>query len=440
MSTLPDSAPQRQLESLRAQAISRWQQQTAGYAVQISLGMATCGVSAGAEAVWQALAEEIRQSGRSDIALERVGCIGQCHAEPLLEIASRGKAPMLYGGVTPEQARTLFRGLLQGNPPLANLLVDGSSRYRLYLLGDGADRASYRQYLADVIAAVAQAGLAEQTQIFEADCLLPSFQGTLLVVAPDETAYALRAPGDAARIVNAHLRDGQPVPELLAAPETIPPFLHTLNVPTVTLRQLRIASRHCGVIDPQSLDQALIVGEYRALATALGGQTPEEVLQTVFDSGLRGRGGGGYRTGQKWRDARTVPGAQKYLICNADEGDPGAFMDRNMLEGDPHAILEGMALAGYAIGATEAFIYIRSEYPQAVAHLKQAIREAEEAGLLGNAILGSPFSFKISLRRRLRMRRGDGAAAFHRRRARHAQPPPTLPEHARAVGLPHRHQ
>ena len=208
MSMFPDNAPQRQLDSLRAQAVSRWQDQTARYTVQISVGMATCGVSAGAEAVWQALAEEIRQSGRDDIALERVGCIGQCHAEPLVEIAWRGKAPSLYGGVTPEHARALVRGLLHGNPPLDKLLVDGCSRYRLYLLGDGADRTAYRQHLAEVISAVAQAGVAESTQLFEADCLLPPFQGTLLLVAPGETAYGLRNPGDAARIIEQHLRDG----------------------------------------------------------------------------------------------------------------------------------------------------------------------------------------------------------------------------------------
>ena len=161
--------------------------------------------------------------------------------------------------------------------------------------------------------------------------------------------------------------------------------------------QVRIALRNCGVIDPSDINDALAHGAYAALAKALETMTPTDVVAEIKASGLRGRGGAGFPTGMKWQIAAGVPGEKKYVVCNADEGDPGAFMDRSILEGDPHSVLEAMALCGYAIGADEGRIYIRAEYPLAVRSLEHAIRQAEDLGLLGDGILGTNFNFNIKL-------------------------------------------
>jgi len=168
-------------------------------------------------------------------------------------------------------------------------------------------------------------------------------------------------------------------------------------------RQQRVILRNCGTIDPMRMNETIARGAYRGALRALTRMTPEEVIQEVLDSGLRGRGGGGFPTGVKWRFARAADSDTKYVICNADEGDPGAFMDRSVLEGDPHAVLEGLIIAAYAIGAHEGFIYVRSEYPLAVSTLEHTLAEAERSGLLGEDLFGSGFSLRI------RVRKGAGA-------------------------------
>ncbi len=174
--------------------------------------------------------------------------------------------------------------------------------------------------------------------------------------------------------------------------------VYSLNDTDFYKKQLRIALKNCGVIDPENIDEYLLRGGYEALDKVLREMTPEEVIQTVMYSGLRGRGGGGFSTGTKWNFARINESDEKYVCCNADEGDPGAFMDRSVLEGDPHVVLEAMAIAGYAIGAQQGYIYVRAEYPVAVARLETAINQARQKGLLGQNIFGSDFSFDIGLR------------------------------------------
>jgi NADH:ubiquinone oxidoreductase subunit F (NADH-binding) len=185
----------------------------------------------------------------------------------------------------------------------------------------------------------------------------------------------------------------QPIPQLTSYTEL--PFYR---------KQVRIALKNCGIIDPESIDEYIARNGYRALAKALSELTPEDVVAIVKDSGLRGRGGAGFATGIKWEFCQRSRAMPKYVICNADEGDPGAFMDRSILEGDPHSVIEGMAIAAYAIGAREGYIYCRAEYPLAIAHLRHAINQAESYGLLGEDILGSGFSFKLHIY--------EGAGAF----------------------------
>jgi len=392
-------SPLERLARLRTEAEARQRTAAQGLRMQISVGMATCGASAGARAVWKALEQELGRAGASDVALKQVGCIGQCHAEPLVEVMTRGAMPFLYGRVTPDLARDILHRHLSGQGPLTSQLMEPGGQWRLEICGTPqCPRTDHRPILAALAAALQEAGLADQVAVSEMGCPGQCQFSPTLIVYPGDYVYRLPSPEAVRQVVEGHLVGGQPVQELLVERETVPPFVHTQNVSRVARRQLRIASRNCGTIDPESLDQALISWEYQALAQSLAARTPEQVLQVVADSGLRGRGGAGYPTGTKWRDTRSSPGESKYVICNADEGDPGAFMDRNLLEGDPHTVLEGMALAGYAIGASQGFVYIRSEYPLAVDRLTRALEQAKAAGLLGKRILGSSFSFDVELR------------------------------------------
>jgi NADH-quinone oxidoreductase subunit F len=263
--------------------------------------MSSCGIAAGARVVRDALESAVRARGLP-FSVVSTGCIGACHAEPLVEVRQADGKSFLYGNVDEAKA--------------------------------GA-------------------------------------------------------------IVESHLAAGTPVADLLIPPDY--PYL---------ARQKRIVLANCGVIDPESIDQYIERRGYEALRTVLSGVTPEAVIEEVKASGLRGRGGAGFSTGMKWSFARAAKSAtgKKFVICNGDEGDPGAFMDRSVLEGDPHAVLEGMLICAYAVGSDEGYIYVRAEYPLAVKRLQVAIGQMEERGLLGDRILGFPFSFRLHIK--------EGAGAF----------------------------
>jgi NADH:ubiquinone oxidoreductase subunit F (NADH-binding)/NAD-dependent dihydropyrimidine dehydrogenase PreA subunit/(2Fe-2S) ferredoxin len=260
-------------------------------------------MAAGAQAVYDALADEIRQSGLTDVKVVGTGCVGLCFYEPLVEVRVPGREPVFFGEVDEERARALVNTYLAKGEDVAGKLIDEVREE------NGA-----------------------QVNDFAAFHFAP-----------------------------------------------------------------RIVLRNCGVIDPDSLDDYISAEGYQALGKALTQMQPSEVVAEVKASGLRGRGGAGFPTGLKWEIAAGNPGDVKYVVCNADEGDPGAFMDRSVLEGDPHSVLEAMAICGYSIGASNGIIYIRAEYPLAVARLRKAISDAESAGLLGDNILGTGFNFNISL-------------------------------------------
>jgi NADH-quinone oxidoreductase subunit F len=266
--------------------------------IEVRVGLATCGIAAGAEPVLELLRAEVDARGLN-VVVKPVGCLGMCYNEPLVEVVER------------EGASTLYRRL-------------------------------------------------------------------------DEAAVV--------RIVEEHLVGGTPVDELAVGDD---PFFRD---------QVRIVLENCGVIDPESLDEYRARGGYDALQRALTEMSPEGVIEAIAASGLRGRGGGGFPTGKKWSLAAAESAPIKYMICNADEGDPGAFMDRSVLEGDPHRVLEGMAIAAYAIGASRGYVYVRAEYPLAIRRLDKAIAAARRAGLLGERLLDSPFSFDVAIK--------EGAGAF----------------------------
>ena len=240
-------------------------------------------------------------------------------------------------------------------------------------------------------------GLKDKVQVVKTGCLGFCEQGPIVKILPQGTFYVQVKKDDVKDIVAEHLVKGRVVQRLCYDPEQATDVVAEANIPFYQ-KQYRIVLRNCGVIDPEKIEDYIARDGYKAIEKVLFEMTPEQVVDEMLKSGLRGRGGAGFPTGMKWKFAQQQPKGQKYMVCNADEGDPGAYMDRSTLEGDPHSVLEAMIIAGYAIGATKGFIYIRAEYPLAIHRLQVAIRQATELGLLGKDILGSGFDFEIELR------------------------------------------
>lgn len=247
-----------------------------------------------------------------------------------------------------------------------------------------------------------QANLDQEYQIIFTGCQGFCEQGPIIVVEKDSTFYCRVDPDQVPAIVQDHLKAGRPVEELLYTNPDTGITARTRDEVVFFQKQKRLVLHNCGLIDPENIDEYIARGGYKALEKALAAD-PLQIIEMIKKSGLRGRGGGGFPAGIKWETTRNAAGKHKYVVCNADEGDPGAFMDRSIMEGDPHAVLEGMLIAGFAIGAQEGYIYIRAEYPLAVRRLLAAIRQAEEKGFIGDKILGSGFGFRI------RVKQGAGA-------------------------------
>ncbi len=245
---------------------------------------------------------------------------------------------------------------------------------------------------------IAANGLEKEVNVITTGCFGLCALGPIMVVYPEGSFYSMVKIEDIPEIVEEHLLKGRIVTRLLYQETVEEDKIKSLNKTAFYAKQKRVALRNCGVIDPEKIDDYIAQDGYAALGKVLTEMTPEEVIQTILDSGLRGRGGAGFPTGLKWKFAAANDADQKYVCCNADEGDPGAFMDRSVLEGDPHSLIEAMAIAGYAIGATKGRVYVRAEYPIAVKRLQIAIDQAREYGLLGKDIFGSGFDFDLELR------------------------------------------
>lgn len=272
------------------------------------------------------------------------------------------------------------------------------SNYILVCGGTGCRASQSELILQNLKEAVRENGLQESVQVIRTGCFGFCEKGPVVKLIPDNTFYVEVTPEDANDIVNEHLIKGRKVERLLYVnPETNEQILDSKHI-NFYKKQLRIALRNCGFINPENIDEYIARDGYIALGKALTEMTPDEVIKEILDSGLRGRGGGGFPTGLKWQITRKVQAPQKYVVCNADEGDPGAFMDRSILEGDPHSIVEAMAINGYCTGASKGLVYIRAEYPLAVERLKIAIQQAKEYGFLGENIFGTDFSFDIQIR------------------------------------------
>ena len=271
------------------------------------------------------------------------------------------------------------------------------SNYILVCGGTGC-RASHSEHIITALRKeLDEAGLSDQVQVIRTGCFGFCEQGPIVKTVPDNTFYVSVKPEDAEAIVRDHLIKGRKVERLLyVAPDTGRHVSDSKHMEFYN-PQVRIALRNCGFIDPENINEYIARDGYAALGKVLE-MRPEEVIREIMDSGLRGRGGGGFPPGLQWKLPREVQADQKYVVCNADEGDPGAFMDRSILEGDPHSIIEAMAINGYCTGASKGMIYIRAEYPLAIHRLEVAIAQAREYGLLGDDIMGTGFSFDIEIR------------------------------------------
>lgn len=273
--------------------------------------------------------------------------------------------------------------------------------YRSHVLvcgGTGCTSSHSAEIIAEFEKEIAEKGLADEIKVIRTGCFGLCALGPIVVVYPEGAFYSQIKVEDVPEIVDEHLIKGRIVKHLLYDDTVAGDTVKSLNETQFYKKQRRVALRNCGVIDPENINEYIAMDGYQALAKCLTEYTPDEVIQIVKDSGLRGRGGGGFPTGLKWSFTRKNQADQKYVVCNADEGDPGAFMDRSVLEGDPHCIVEAMAICGYATGATEGYIYVRAEYPIAVKRLQIAIDEARELGLLGKNIFDSGFDFDLHIR------------------------------------------
>ncbi len=275
------------------------------------------------------------------------------------------------------------------------------SKYSMHLMvcgGTGCHNSDSDAIVCNLRDELEAQALQDTVQVIRTGCFGLCDKGPIVKVIPDNTFYIQVKPEDAQIIVEEHVKKGRKVTRLLykdpISKEPVTDSDHT----GLFKKQLRIVLRNCGFINPENIDDYIVRDGYQALGKVLTEMTPEEVIKVVRDSGQRGRGGAGFSTGIKWELARKNKSDEKYVVCNADEGDPGAFMDRSVLEGDPHSVLEAMIICGYSIGASNGLIYIRAEYPLAIERLKIAIKQAREYGLLGNNIFGTGFNFDITLR------------------------------------------
>ncbi|MBO5199084.1 MAG: NADH-quinone oxidoreductase subunit NuoF [Lachnospiraceae bacterium] len=280
-------------------------------------------------------------------------------------------------------------------------VAEDAPKYRSHVLvcgGTGCTSSGSVQIMKVLQEEIDKNGLRDEVCVVQTGCHGLCALGPIMIVYPDATFYSMVKEEDIPEIVSEHLKDGRPVTRLLYSETVTDDGIKSLSDTNFYKHQHRIALRNCGVINPENIEEYIGTGGYQALGKVLTEMTPDDVIQTMLDSGLRGRGGAGFPTGLKWKFAKANDADQKYVCCNADEGDPGAFMDRSVLEGDPHVVLEAMAIAGYAIGATQGYIYVRAEYPIAVSRLIIAIEQAKEYGMLGEDIFGTGFNFNIGLR------------------------------------------
>ena len=371
---------------------------------RITVGSATCENAAGSQAVYDRFVKGIEEIKGRKITIGRVGCTGRCDMEPVVSIVSTGSVPVKYVHVTPEKVDEIIkRHILGGEVIEAYSMrhVEGwGAKRRMITVCDGtACKMDVGPIVSHLIDQINNHGLSDQVTVTRSQCPGRCKGGPVMNVYPDDIEYSELTPEIIERIVEEHIGHDKVVTSVAKKNTKISnrfiPFFGDVHFYG---KQLRVALRNCGVIDPESIQEYLAVRGYEAAASVLQNMEPVEVINSVRQSILRGRGGGGFLTALKWELAAAKVSDEKFIICNADEGDPGAFMDRSLIEGDPHSIIEGMIIAGYSFGATQGFVYTRIEYPLAVERLNKAIAQAHEHGFLGKGVFGTDWDFDIEVR------------------------------------------
>ena len=399
-----------QLTALAARAEETLKKQNSNGAIRIQVGSATCEQAAGSDEVFDEFRRHIAASGRSDILLHQTGCTGRCSREPIVGVMIPGQMPIKYERVDRKAVHEIFTNHILGGKPVFGRILDGPveqvSGHEILICGSSrcnwTGKNTFGGALTDKLQA---AGISpEQVRVTASSCfgacnLHEEGVRCHILVRPDKILYRITSEADLDEVIREHILGGKPVERLEVPGKTIGrKFFELYGDVSFFNRQSRIALRHNGVIDPESIEEYFHYRGFQALAKVLDTGDPNWVVDEVTKAKLRGRGGGGFLTGQKWGMAAAAHEKTRYLICNADEGDPGAFMDRSMLESDPLNVIEGMLIGGYAIGAKRGFFYVRAEYPMAIRRIQKAIDQCRQWGLLGKDILGSGFEFDLEIR------------------------------------------
>jgi NADH:ubiquinone oxidoreductase subunit F (NADH-binding)/(2Fe-2S) ferredoxin len=378
--------------------------------IRIQVGNATCENAAGSREVYEEFRKHIAASGRDDILLRQAGCTGRCSCEPIVNITLPGRQTVKYECVDRDRTHEIFTTHVMRGKPMLSAVLDDQDEFRprqefFFCQAERCGKLLEKDFQQIFRDKLREANVPDSTaQVRAANCFglcQTDVVGKAIHVLalPEKVVYRVESEEDLDEIVETHVKAGRTVERLAMPNEPLSQrFFELYGDVAFFNRQSRIALRNSGIIDPESLDEYLQVGGFESLARVLDGGDPTGVIEEITASKLRGRGGGGYPTGLKWANAAGQQSDRKYMICNADEGDPGAFMDRSMLESDPLSIIEGMAIGAYAIGASEGYFYVRAEYPLAIRRLDKAIALAREANLLGRDILGSGFDFDLELR------------------------------------------
>ena len=397
--------PMERLLELRREAAMRLFEDKFKARLRITVGSATCENAAGANEVAKRLEELLLKHNVKDVAVGRVGCTGKCDMEPVVTVLGLGTVPSKYIKMTPDKVEKVFEQHILGDKPVVEWTMRHNTgpkpaRHVVSLCGGmHCLKADAMNLETCFLAEIAKHGLSEQVAVTRSACHGLCEHGPIAYIYPDGVVYQKLTPEVVGKIVTQHLKGHRPVTENVWSGERLTNrFFPVFGDVHFFGKQLRMTLRNCGIIDPESLDEYLSVRGYEAAVKVLTEMTPQDTVNAVTKSGLRGRGGGGFPTGVKWNFAAAQKNDTKYIICNADEGDPGAFMDRSTIEGDPHTIVEGMIVGGYAIGAKQGYVYIRAEYPLAIKRLEIAIAAARKAGFLGKGIFGTDFDFDIEIR------------------------------------------
>ncbi len=382
----------------------------AGTTIEIQVGSATCEHAAGSQEVFDEFTKHIESAGRDDIRMRRTGCTGRCSREPVISVMIGDQRPVQYQKVDRKAVHSIFTShILRGEPVDLHSLSDtaiAAAPVEL-LLCDGRHCGRELQFDPRKLLheELREAGKDEsQVRVLDANCFGICSQqtqgtGARLLVSPPSTLYRIDTAADVRRIVREAIV-GQNIVKELKVEESIvgKRFFEIYGRLAFFSQQTRIALRNAGIVDPESLDEYLDYAGFESLAKVLTKNDPRWLFGELTTAKLRGRGGGGFPTAQKWQYCQQVESDDKYIICNADEGDPGAFMDRSMLESDPFSVIEGMIIGGVTIGARQGFFYVRAEYPLAIRRLQLAIDACRQSGFLGDNILGSGHDFDLEIR------------------------------------------